>query len=410
MRLAFPCIVLFLLQACTGGKIKPKPANPFKDSLTREIGIIRNKGYFNGFSVAIVSDSGTLYSSGFGYADVKNNKPYSASTIQNIASISKTFIGIALLKAQEMGKLNLDDPINKYLPFKVYNPHFPGTEISIRNLANHTSGIADNKFYETKDYYLMPGQDTSSLLKQFGDNQVFNPYDSIVDLKEFFTRTLIPGGRWNNAKTFINKKPGQQYEYSNTGATLAAYIVELATGEPFDRFTKKHILDPLQMTASGWNYKQVNMASYSRLYADTATMLPYYLMITYPDGNFITSANDLAKYLSELIKGYKGKGTILSAKSYAELYRPQLEAKHFTDRPSQNPYDESYNVGVFLGFGFTGHIGHTGGDPGVSSMMFFDPKTGIGRIMIINTDFDGKAASDAFFGIWKLLEKYQGKL
>ncbi len=93
--------------------------------LTEELENICSREYINGFSVAIVNQDGTLYEKGFGYSDIKASKKYTNNTIQNIASISKTFIGIALLKAQELGKLNLDDPINKHLPFVVNNPYFP---------------------------------------------------------------------------------------------------------------------------------------------------------------------------------------------------------------------------------------------------------------------------------------------
>ena len=86
----------------------------FKDSLTLEIEKLNSKNYFNGLGVAIVDSTGVLYEKGIGFADLKSNKPYTKNTIQPIASVSKTFIGIALLKAQEKGLLNLDDPINKY--------------------------------------------------------------------------------------------------------------------------------------------------------------------------------------------------------------------------------------------------------------------------------------------------------
>ena len=87
------------------------------DSLTDALQKIHEQGLINGFSVAIVKDSAILYSKGFGQADIVAHRPYTKNTVQNIASISKTLIGISLLKAQELGKLKLDDPINNYLPF-----------------------------------------------------------------------------------------------------------------------------------------------------------------------------------------------------------------------------------------------------------------------------------------------------
>ena len=83
--------------------------------LTEELDKIYTRRHINGFSVAIVNQDGTLYEKGFGYSNIKANKKYTNNTIQSIASVSKIFIGITLLKAQELGKLSLDDPINKHL-------------------------------------------------------------------------------------------------------------------------------------------------------------------------------------------------------------------------------------------------------------------------------------------------------
>lgn len=402
--------VLFLASCKNGNQIKQTQSDVQKDSLTTEITDFGENGIFNGFAVSIVNEKGTLYQKGFGFSDVGQNKKYTDSTIQNIGSISKTFVGIALLKAQELGKLKLDDLINKYLPFKVYNPNFPGTEITIRHLATHTSSIVDNEFYLTKNYYLKEHQNLDSISLVFDEMQIFNPADSIVLMQTFLKNTLVKNGKWNSNETYSKNKPGEIYEYSNTGTTLAAFVLEKATGESFDVFTKKYILEPLKMDASGWHFSNVNFKNYSKLYADPKTVLPFYRIATYPDGDFITSINDLSLYLTELIKGYNGKGTILSKESFKEYFKPQLEAKNFINRNDKNPYSESYNVGIFMGFGYTGYIGHTGGDPGVASMMFFDPKNNIGRILIINTSFSDKIGNDTFYGIWNKLEKYQTKL
>ena len=82
--------------------------------LTNDLEEIYSQGHIVGFSVAIVNQEGILFNKGFGYADKQENKKYTENTLQNIGSISKTFIGVALLKAQELGKLDIDDPINKY--------------------------------------------------------------------------------------------------------------------------------------------------------------------------------------------------------------------------------------------------------------------------------------------------------
>lgn len=402
---------IIILASCkNGNQSKQNQSDVQKDSLTTEITNFSKSGLFNGFAVSIVNEKGTLYQKGFGFSDAEQNKKYTDSTIQNIGSISKTFVGLALLKAREMGKLKLDDPINQYLPFKVENPNFLNTEITIRHLATHTSSIVDNEFYLSKNYYLKENQNFDNVSLVFDEMQMFNPADSMVSMQDFLINTLVKNGKWHNDETYSRNKPGEIYEYSNTGTTLAALVLEMATGESFDVFTKKHILEPLKMEASGWHFRDVNFKNHSKVYANPKTALPYYSIATYPDGNFITSVHDLSLYLTELIKGYNGNGTILRKDSYKEFFRPQLEAQHFNERNERNPYNESYNVGIFIGFGYSGYIGHTGGDPGIASMLFFDPKNNIGRILIVNTSFSGKEGSKAFFGIWNLLEQYQSKV
>ncbi|SIN83408.1 CubicO group peptidase, beta-lactamase class C family [Epilithonimonas zeae] len=378
-------------------------------ALMNEINTIYNQKKFNGFAVSIVNENGTLYKNGFGFSDVENQIKYTTETIQNIGSVSKTFVGIALLKAQELGQLKLDDPIDRYLPFKVLNPNFPQEKITIRQLATHTSSITDNEFYSSKNYYLKPNQNLKGLKLTFEDEQSFNPSDSIISLRSYLENVITENGKWNK-DSFTSHKPGTIYEYSNVGTALAGFIIEQATGESFNQFTKKYILEPLKMKESGWKSEEINMTKYSRLYENPKNPLPYYELITYPDGGFITNVNDLSKYLSELIKGYNGNGTILTKESYKEYFKPQLSESNFIERNTKNPFNESYNVGIFMGFGYTGYIGHTGGDPGTMSIMFFDPKTNLGRIMIFNTNFSDKEGNKAFYDIWNALEKYKDRL
>lgn len=405
-----------IIMSCATTNVSQTPDNEKKgtkfaaDSLTAEINQIYQKGIFNGFGVSIVNEHGTLYEKGFGFSDISSKKAYTENTIQNIASVSKTFVGIALLKAQELGKLQLDDPIEHYLPFKVVNPNFPEAKITIRQLANHTSSIIDNEYYLTKNYILRPGQDLNGMKLSFDETQVFIPSDSSVSLETFLENVLSEKGKWFQASGFLANKPGEIYEYSNVGTALAGYIIERATGVSFAHFTKEHILKPLKMSHSGWKYEDIKLESLSRLYENPGTVIPYYESITYPDGGLMASINDMSKFLTELIKGYNGKGTILSKESYKEYFRAQLSASNFIERSERNPYNESYNIGIFIGFGHTGYIGHTGGDPGVLSIMFFDPKTNTGRIMLFNTSFSDKTGNDAFYGIWNLLEKHQNQL
>jgi CubicO group peptidase (beta-lactamase class C family) len=347
------------------------------DSLTKELNEIYKQGFINGFSVAIVNRSKSLYTGGFGYSDRLTKKIYTQNTIQNIASISKTFLGIALLKAQEMGKLELDDTINKYLPFEVINPYHPDKLISIRQLATHTSTIKDTEFYGGKAYVLKDDIDESK--KSIKLYVELNLPSSHMSMLNYLQKVLTPEAIWFKKEGFLKHKPGELFEYSNVGATLAALVLEMATGEPYDKFTYDYILNPLKMSSTGWSFRDVDLSKHTKLYLNPDTEIPYYSLITYPDGGLITSANDLSKYLVELIKGYKGEGILLNEKSYKDFFSKQLSPENFTTYNGENE-------GIFLSFASNGFIGHSGRDPGVSSFMFFDPNTELGRILLVNTE------------------------
>lgn len=376
-----------------------------RDSLIKELSNIHKQSFINGFSVGIVANDSILFTEGFGFSNKENGTPYTKETIQNIASISKTVIGVALLKAQELGKLKLDDPINVHLPFDIINPYYPDRDITIRHLATHTSSILDSKKYWKRTYVLKDPKSTSSGKIKRG----LNDADTAMPLPEFLKRIFSKNGIWYSKKNFRKSAPGELFEYSNIGAALAAYIIEVATEQPFPEFTQTHIFDPLGMNSSGWSFETIDFQKHTTLYADPTTPLAHYKLITYPDGGLITSSSDLCRFLKELMKGYQNDGSILTDTSYTELFTTQLTAENFTDRDEKNPYNDEYNTGIFMGFSVKGYIGHTGGDPGVASYMFFDSTTMTGRILIINTDIDKKGIGE-FYDIWNALKEYEDKL
>lgn len=176
-----------------------------KDSLASVLNEVYKDGNFAGFGVAIANANGVLYSGGVGYANAETKEKYTQNTLQPIASISKTFIGIALMKAQEIGKLKLDDPINKYLPFKVVNPAFPDVPITIRHLATHTSSITDTDFYLQKAWVMM---DNVPVNGKFNYPQQFNLPSSKIAMEVFLRKILVNGQEWYSKEGFLKHKPG----------------------------------------------------------------------------------------------------------------------------------------------------------------------------------------------------------
>ncbi|MEL6536940.1 MAG: serine hydrolase domain-containing protein [Bacteroidota bacterium] len=381
----------------------------YSDSLTMELTEIHKQGHINGFSVAIVNQNEVLFQAGIGYSNLNTKASYTENTIQNIGSVSKTFIGIALLKAQEMGKLSLDDPINKHLPFQVYNPNYPSEDITIRHLATHTSTILDTDYYNEKSYILKEDIEVPDSIMAMSEE--FNAPTSTMPLVSFLEKLLSDKSEWYDEQGFLQNKPGELYEYINVGAALAAAIIEIVTGESYNEFATKHILQPLHMSSSSWSFDEVDMTKHSTLYARPTIELPFYSLITYPDGGLKTSISDMANYLSELIKGYYGNGTILHSASYSELFRAQLTSEHIPDQDEAgDPYDDEYNTGIFMGFTPKGYVGHTGGDPGIATFMFFNPKSKTGKVMMINTSVRGSAGVKEFYDIWYTLDDYENKM
>ena len=371
-----------------------------KDTLTDNLTSAFEKDAIVGLSVAVVNEDGFLYEKGFGYTDLAFSKNYTSNTTQNIASISKTLIGIALLKAQEQGKLKLDDPINKYLPFEIKNPGFPDTPILIEHLAYHTASIIDLDEVYSKSYVL----EKSTHAENEAVFTWFSKPKDRVSLIEFLENTLTLEGQWYQEGMFANTKPGEVSEYSNIGAALCAQVIENATGQDYRDYTKAHILNPLNMTASGWSSADIDTTQRSNLFYDKENLLAAYSLITYPDGGFITSTKDLGNYLIELMKGYSGKGTLLSKESYEQLF----ERKQF---PNTEPGQAQ---GIFMDFTdefirIKGDmVGHNGSDPGVLTAMYFRPDTGTGKIMLSNTesDDDNDFWPEAV-AVWKALMEYE---
>ena len=100
-------------------------------------------------------------------------------------------------------------------------------------------------------------------------------------------------------------------------------------------------------------------------------------------------------------------GQVLRNNSFDELFTEQLSEVEIPDRDEEDAYDDEYNTGIFMGFTPKGYIGHTGGDPGVATFMFFNAETGVGRILMINTRISSQEGAEQFYAIWNTLEKYE---
>jgi CubicO group peptidase (beta-lactamase class C family) len=391
------CVLLFVFAGCTNPNRTPQSGEIASnralaiDSIPLKIVEQQIPAYLSGFSLALADSQKVLYSAGFGLSDLESSKPFTSGSIQHIASISKTFIGIALMKAHELDLLKIDDPMNDYLPFPVENPRHPEVPITFRHLATHTSSILDTEYYEYSYIY------RDSLTGEFPEN--------VLSLESFLEKILKAGADWYSEEGFLERAPGEWFEYSNLGAALAALGIEYASGMPFPEFAKRHIFDPLGMTSSGWSFEDIDLSKHTTGYGDRETPLAPFYLITYPDGGLRTCASDMGKYLSELIRGQAGKGTLLSEESYRTLFTPQLGSSHFAERDAASAINDEYNSGIFMGFTGPGMIGHTGGDPGVVSLMFFDPEKSVGYFFMTNTEIGSQEAYEEITSILEIIDQ-----
>jgi CubicO group peptidase (beta-lactamase class C family) len=325
------------------------------------------EGGLVGVAAAVLVDGKVAWTHGEGWADLARKVPFTPDTVMNIASISKTVTGAAMMHAVQDGQLDLDVDINRYLPFKVVNPAFPDTPITLRQLATHTSSITDREAVYARAYH-------------YGG-------DAPVALGDFLAAYFDPAGADYDRANFLDRMPGAHRDYSNIGAALAGYIVERVSGETLDAYTRERIFVPLGMTRTAWRLAEIPAGRHATLYTlrdgQPEALRPYSLS-TYPDGGVRTSVNDLSRFFLALLgDGALDGQRILDAASAREMLRFQFDARWHPD----NVDVAELNSGLFWATRLnTRLIGHGGSDPGLKTEMLTDPAQGTGIIIFTNTE------------------------
>jgi len=361
------------------------------DTLTTALEAVQDSSDMPGFAVALVQNDEVRYLKGFGFSDLANKKPYTENTVQPIASVSKTFIGLSVMMLVEDGQLSLDQGINSILPYTIVNPYFPEAEITVRHLVTHTSTITDD--FDDLDesiYWLLEESPYTEedISEEIYDRISYFKRGKPIELDEYITNICLPGGKWYVDENFLNTTPGSTFEYSNLGASIAARIVELKSGMSFSDFTHERIFEPLGMENTGYFYSDMDAELIANLYAKSGNDIapvrfPRYHDAGYPEGQLKTSVADMSKYVLEMIRGLKGEGQLLGPSAYDTLFLPQLEDRHFEER-SEYPFNDEYNMGVFWGESYPGYILHNGLMDGVLAFVVLNPETNTGIFALTN--------------------------
>lgn len=217
---------------------------------------------------------------------------------------------------------------------------------------------------------------------------------------------VTPSSKYYNKENFVDKKPGSFYQYSNIASGLAAYTIEVASGIPFNEYSKQVLFDPLHMDNTGWFFSEVNQKEHAKLYdkvGDSIKVVMTYGLTTYPDGGLRTSVSELSKFMICLMnEGMYNDKTILNAE-----FASQILPQPIADIDSSNSDVTKFTDGFYLyKSSRSNNIGANGFDPGIRSRMWFDLKDNLGVILFTNTSFSGEDYDSYFMGIYNELWKY----
>ncbi len=308
--------------------------NPDFSVLHQKLNDYVDSGQLAGISALISNNNEVLFSENFGFQNIENQDPVTENTIFRLASLTKPVVSVAVLQLIEEGKLNLDDSVEKYLPFfrnvKVFSTQqTPKNSMTIRHLLTHTSGISSGF-----------GQDEVGALFR-----AFNAKAS--DLEEYVKEIVsIP----------LCTEPGMEFNYGHSTDVLAL-VIEKVSGKRIDRYLKEHLFTPLGMTKTDYFLTKEDLKNFATLYVlddknqlkafgDNAESI--FIKGHFPKGNYglVSTISDYAKFAKMLLnKGsYKGK-RILSEESVKALSNNQLSG-------SQLPVKAGPMVFNDLGFGF----------------------------------------------------------
>ncbi|HEX9973162.1 MAG TPA: serine hydrolase domain-containing protein [bacterium] len=313
-----------------------------------------------GLSVGIVHDQDLIWSKGFGCSDVGKKFPMMPQTIFRIASVTKLFTCTAIMQLRDQGKLQLDDPIQQYLPwFKIKNRFTDAPDITIRHLMTHSSGLPREAAFP------------------YWTDHKFPTLEQMID--------ALPG----QETTYPSET---KWKYSNLGMALLGQIVAVASGEDYENYIQSHILDPLQMTSTSVNltdeHKKRLATGYGRRLSDgTRKIMPFTNSkgLT-PAANISSTVEDLAKFAAlQFRDGNVAGNQILKGSTLREMQRVHW-------------LQPSWNSGWGLGFSTWQRdsktfIGHGGWVAGYRTQLLICPGDKIAVIVMSNAE-DG---SPSFF-------------
>jgi CubicO group peptidase (beta-lactamase class C family) len=305
-----------------------------------------------GLAIAVVHDTGMVWSAGFGVRDLGTKEPVTPRTIFRLASITKTFTSTAVLVLRDRGSLGLDDPVAKHLPWFTYRDAYPEQPVSIRQLLTHTSGLPREAAFPYWSENVFPTREQMI--------QAFRSQESIYE-------------------------PGMRIKYSNLGMSILGEVVASASGMPYERFVQEAILDRVGMPSTSVFLNpdsRTRLATgYGRRMPD-GSRRPVPVMDAggiAPAANMSSTAEDMARYAAAHMQEDRGDaGPLLKPVTLREMHRVA-----FVNAGWDGGYGLGFSVARTPARLMYGHAGWAGGH---RSQLRISPSEKVGVIVMLNCD------------------------
>ncbi|MEM1549634.1 MAG: serine hydrolase [Candidatus Methanomethylicia archaeon] len=334
-----------------------------REYIDKEIPVIMEKTKTPGLSIAIVKGEEVIYADAFGSRDIEENKPATINTLYGFGSCTKSMTALAIIQLMEKGKIDLEDPVNKYAPIKIGRPDKP---IRIKHLLSHSSGV--------------PSLNTAviSLRKATGIKEIFIPMSSMEDFYRFI----------NNAQEEVVADPGERYFYLNAGYTILGDIIEKLSGMEYHEYIKRNILTPLKMDRSTFlkedfekDPDKITPYWKSRDGKPIKVRMPFDKLI-HAAGGLISSVMEFSRYIiASMNNGRIGDIELAKPENIMEMQKIHIE------RPRTYYGREGYGYGwgIIEDFFERKLVAHSGSTGCSTAYVAFIPMEKIGIVMASNT-------------------------
>jgi CubicO group peptidase (beta-lactamase class C family) len=331
-----------------------------------------------GLSISVISKNDLLFLKGYGLADKDTNTHVTPLTLFGIGSVTKVFTGIAIMQLVEQGKIDLDAPLENYIPGFGFKTHYPGASpITVRSLMTHQSGLVGD------------------ILK--GSSSVAKPQHNIRDLVDYF----------NNE--YLAYRPGYISTYSNSAVALLGIVIEEVSGIEYKSYVKKNICEPIGMILSDFALPDYMRLFLSKTYDSEGVESPFIYLRDEPSGSFISNTIEMSLFMRMILNGGRLFGQqILKQSSLEQMFI--IQNNHIElDFPQEHgdKWGLSWQLYYPKLFYAGKYAGHDGGIGNYFTQMHILPEHELA--VIVETNSESPLSSDvADMAMIKALEIFKG--